>query len=75
MSRLKGAGISKAEIERSFDKRTIIVHVSRPGIAIGRGGTGIDQLKEELIKNFKIDDNLMIPIVAATIIQSTSILF
>jgi len=27
------------------------------------------------IKNFKIDDNLMIPIVAATIIQSTSILF
>ena len=56
MSRLQGAGISKVEIERSFDKRTIIVHVSRPGIAIGRGGTGIDQLKEELIKNFKIDD-------------------
>lgn len=56
MSRLKSAGISKVEIERSFDKRTIIVHVSRPGIAIGRGGTGIEQLKEELIKKFRIQE-------------------
>jgi len=56
MLRLKSAGIAKVEIERSFDKRTIIVHVSRPGIAIGRGGTGIEQLKEELIKKFKIQD-------------------
>ena len=53
---LKNAGISKVEIERAFDKRTIIIHVSRPGLAIGRGGSGIEQLKETLIKNFKIDD-------------------
>jgi len=56
MKALKGAGISKVEIERAFDKRTIIIHVSRPGLAIGRGGSGIEQLKETLIKNFKIDD-------------------
>ena len=56
MANLKGAGISKVEIERSFDKRTIIIHVSRPGVAIGRGGTGIEQLKETLVKKFKIDD-------------------
>ena len=56
MKALKGAGISKVEIERAFDKRTIIIHVSRPGLAIGRGGSGIEQLKETLINNFKIDD-------------------
>ena len=56
MQRLKNAGISKVEIERSFDKRTIIVHVARPGVAIGRGGTGIEQLKGLLVKKFKIDD-------------------
>ena len=56
MQNLKTAGIAKVEIERSFDKRTITVHVSRPGIAIGRGGTGMDQLKQALIKNFKITD-------------------
>lgn len=56
MENLKAAGIAKVEIERSFDKRTIIIHVSRPGVAIGRGGTGIEQLKENLIKKFKITD-------------------
>lgn len=53
---LKSAGVSKIEIERSFDKRTIIVHVARPGIAIGRGGSGIEQLRANLIKNMKISD-------------------
>lgn len=54
--KLKNAGISKVEIERSFDKRTIIIHVSRPGVAIGRGGTGAEELKAALLKNFKISD-------------------
>ena len=56
MENLKAAGIARVEIERSFDKRTIFVHVSRPGVAIGRGGTGIEQLKANLIKKFKIQD-------------------
>lgn len=53
---LKPAGISKVEIERSFDRRTIIIHVSRPGVAIGRGGTGHEQLRENLMKKFNIRD-------------------
>ena len=56
MENLKAAGVAKVEIERSFDKRTITIHVSRPGVAIGRGGTGIEQLKATLIKKFKIKD-------------------
>lgn len=56
MENLKAAGITRVEIERSFDKRTIIIHVARPGVAIGRGGTGIEQIKSTLIKKFKITD-------------------
>lgn len=56
MENLKVAGISKVEIERSFDKRTVIIHVSRPGVAIGRGGTGHEQLRNQLTKMLKIKD-------------------
>lgn len=56
MKQLKGAGVAKIEIERFFDKRTITAHVSRPGVAIGRGGTDAGKLKNSLIKNFKIKD-------------------
>ena len=56
MKNLKVAGVARVEIERFFDKRTIIIHVSRPGVAIGRGGTDAGKLKENLIKQFKIKD-------------------
>lgn len=54
---LRSAGVSKIEIERSFDKRTVIAHVSRPGVAIGRGGTGIEQIKKNLLSILKLKDD------------------
>ena len=57
MSKLKPAGVSKIEIERFFDKRTITIHVARPGVAIGRGGMGEKQLKAELSAKYKIKDS------------------
>lgn len=42
------AGISRIEIERAANKLTIIVHTSRPGIIIGRKGSEIDKLKNDL---------------------------
>lgn len=56
MKALKPAGVAKVEIERFFDKRTITVHVSRPGVAIGRGGEQQQKLKETLAKRLKIKD-------------------
>lgn len=56
MENLRTAGISKVEIERFFDKRTIIIHVARPGVAIGRGGSGIEQIKKTLMNKFKINE-------------------
>lgn len=49
MKKLKLAGITKVEIERSINAMKIILHVSRPGVVIGRGGTALDQLKKEAI--------------------------
>ncbi len=45
-SKLKPAGLAKVEIERSINKITVRLHVSRPGLVIGRGGTGLEELKK-----------------------------
>lgn len=50
MERLKLAGIVRAQIDRSINKLMITLYVSRPGVVIGRGGTGLEQLKKELAK-------------------------
>ena len=52
MQRLKSAGIASVEIERSINSLKIIIHVSRPGIVIGRGGTGLEELKKSIIAFF-----------------------
>ncbi len=52
MERLKSAGIASVEIERSINSLKIIIHVSRPGIVIGRGGTGLEELKKAIIAFF-----------------------
>lgn len=52
MERLKPAGIAKVEIERSINSMRIILYVSRPGIVIGRGGTGLEDLKKSIVAFF-----------------------
>ena len=52
MQRLKTAGISRVEIERSINSLKIIIYVSRPGIVIGRGGTGLEDLKKRILAFF-----------------------
>ncbi|MBI5614153.1 30S ribosomal protein S3 [Candidatus Gottesmanbacteria bacterium] len=52
--KLKPAGVCKVEIERSINKMKVIIHVSKPGIVIGRGGTGLEELKK-LIEGFLSD--------------------
>ncbi len=48
--KLKNAGVEKIEIERFPGKINVIIYCARPGLAIGRGGEGIEKLREELIK-------------------------
>lgn len=44
--RLKPADLSHVEIERSINKIRIILHVAKPGMVIGRGGSGLEETKK-----------------------------
>jgi len=57
MEKLKLAGITKVEIERSINSIRIILNVSRPGVVIGRGGSALDQLKKEIMRLLSINPN------------------
>lgn len=48
MERLRASGISQIEIERSINSLKITAYVSRPGMVIGRGGAGLEELKKFL---------------------------
>ncbi|MBI2621886.1 MAG: 30S ribosomal protein S3 [Candidatus Levybacteria bacterium] len=50
VEKLKTAGISSVEIERSINSIRITAYVSKPGIVIGRGGAGLEELKKFLVK-------------------------
>lgn len=44
------AGISRIEIERAANKVKISVHTSKPGMVIGRGGSGVEALRKDIEK-------------------------
>lgn len=67
MDKLKLAGITSVDIERLPNSIAITLTVSRPGVVIGRGGSGLEDVKKHILstiksingkavdKNFKID--------------------
>jgi small subunit ribosomal protein S3 len=46
--KLYQAGISKIEIERAANKVKVNIYSARPGLIIGKKGSGVDQLREEV---------------------------
>jgi small subunit ribosomal protein S3 len=48
--KLKEASVSNIIVNRDSNKVTIDIYSGRPGVIIGRGGAGSDQLKKELTK-------------------------
>ena len=44
------AGIARIEIERAVNKISVNIHTAKPGIVIGRGGTGVEAVKADLAK-------------------------
>lgn len=49
-NKLFAAGISRIEIERFANKARVNVNTAKPGLVIGKGGTGIEELRKELEK-------------------------
>ena len=43
-------GISRIDIERSDARMTVNIFTGKPGMIIGRGGKGIEELKAEVVK-------------------------
>ena len=58
---MKSAGIAKVEIERNAKRCEVVIHTSKPGVMIGRGGEEIEKLKKTLSKI--ADENVQISIV------------
>lgn len=56
MKKLELAGIVRVQIERSINRVKITLFVSRPGVVIGRGGSGLELLKKELVKLVSIPE-------------------
>ncbi|RYE12720.1 MAG: 30S ribosomal protein S3, partial [Sphingobacteriales bacterium] len=55
-ARINKGGVSRVVIERTLGKLIITIHTSKPGIIIGKGGTEVDRIKEELKKLTGKDD-------------------
>ena len=49
-ARIRKGGIAKIVIERSLKRISVTIHTSRPGIVIGKGGSEVDRVREELKK-------------------------
>jgi small subunit ribosomal protein S3 len=58
MKKLAIASVARVEIERSLKSIRVIVFVTRPGVVIGRGGSGLEDLKKYIYEtlNIKVND-------------------
>lgn len=55
--KLMNAGISEIVIERSINNIKVTCNVSRPGMVIGRAGSGLEELKEFLYSSLSMKKN------------------
>lgn len=58
MKRLAPAGVIRVDIERSIKNMRVVIYVTRPGVVIGRGGSGLEELKKFIYKTmgYKLGD-------------------
>ncbi len=60
---LKKAGLSRVDIERLNDGTiTIIIKTSKPGLIIGKGGAGIEELKKRILSKLRIKKEIKVTI-------------
>jgi small subunit ribosomal protein S3 len=54
IDKLSFASVTQIDIERAINKITVIIYSVKPGMIIGRGGKGLEEIKNQLSKFFKI---------------------
>lgn len=52
-SKYSEAGIARIEVQRKSDRIDISIYTAKPGILVGRAGTGIESLRKELEQKFE----------------------
>lgn len=55
MEKFKFASITQVDIERAINKITVIIYSVKPGMIIGRGGKGLDDVKKSIMGDLKVD--------------------
>ena len=84
--RLGHASVAEVEIERKPGKVIVTIHTARPGVVIGKGGSEVDKLRDELsrltagevainveeIKRPEIDAQLVADSIAHQLVQRVS---
>ena len=85
--RLGHASIAQTEIERKPGKVIVTIHTARPGVVIGKGGSEVDKLRDELgrltknnevainveeIKRPEVDAQLVADSIAHQLVQRVS---
>lgn len=68
---LFSAGISKIEIERAAKRIKLNIYTAKPGVVIGKGGSGIEALKKKLA-SFISGKNILINIVEVKNVESNA---
>jgi len=48
LKRLKDAAVANVDIERAANRINVVVHTAKPGMVIGKGGTEVDALRNNL---------------------------
>jgi small subunit ribosomal protein S3 len=62
-STLSTAGISKVTIERKADQIELAIHTARPGVVVGRQGSGIEVIRQALLKKLGTDRQIRINVI------------
>jgi small subunit ribosomal protein S3 len=75
-NKLARAGVNSIHLERSKNQLVLTIHAARPGVIIGRGGSGIEALRKDLAKLTKANLQVNIeevdqPDIAARVVAET----
>lgn len=62
MKKLAEGGVDNIEVERSREKVKITIFSSKPGLIIGKGGAGVEEIKNHIVKKILKKKNLQIEI-------------
>src|SRR3990167_10374900 len=55
LNKLSYAAVTEIDIERAINKITLIIHSVKPGMIIGRGGKGLEEIKKFILSYLALD--------------------